>query len=67
MPQLLLNYAVIPETVVSEDLVVALKVIEVNLFPVTFLLTYLITNSIHVWLTEDYRLSGMGHVHSETI
>ncbi len=30
-----------------------------NWFPVTFLLTYLITNSIHAWLTEDYRLSGM--------
>ncbi len=31
-------------------IVVALKVVEVNWFPVTYLLANLITNSIHAWL-----------------
>ncbi len=38
---------------------VALKVVEVNWFPVDHTLANLITNSIHTWLIKDYRSSGM--------
>ncbi len=30
-----------------------------NWFPFTYILDNLITNSIHAWLTKDYKLSGM--------
>ncbi len=40
-------------------IVVAFKVVEVNWFPVIYLYANLITNSIHAWLTKDYRSSGM--------
>ncbi len=30
-----------------------------NWFPITYILDNLITNSIHAWLTKDYRSSGM--------
>ncbi len=40
-------------------LVVVLKVVEENCFHVTYILANLITNSIHAWLTKDYRSSGM--------
>ncbi len=30
-----------------------------NWFPFTYILDNLITNSIHAWLTKDYRSSGM--------
>ncbi len=40
-------------------IVVALKVVEVNWFPVTYILANLITNSIHAWLTKDYRSPDM--------
>ncbi len=53
--QIVLNYAVIPENVISERLVVALKAVEVN----WFILANLITISIHAWLTKYYRSSGM--------
>ncbi len=49
--QSLLNYAVIPENV--------LNVIEVNWFPVTYMIANFITNSINAWLTKNYRSSGM--------
>ncbi len=51
--QILLNYAVIPENVVSEGLVVDLNVVEINWVPVTYILVNLITNSIHAWLTNQ--------------
>ncbi len=58
--QLLLKYAVIPEFFFFFwRLRVALKVVEVNWFPLTYILANLITNSIHAWLTKDYRSSGM--------
>ncbi len=41
------------------SLVEALKAVEVNLFPFTYILANLITNSIHAWLIKDYRSSGM--------
>ncbi len=40
-------------------LVLALKVVEVNWFPVTYLLANLITNSIEIWLTKDCRSLGV--------
>ncbi len=40
-------------------LVIALKAVEMNWFPFTYILDNLITNSIHAWLTKDYRSSGM--------
>ncbi len=40
-------------------LVIALKAVEMNWFPSTYILDNLITNSIHAWLTKDYRSSGM--------
>ncbi len=40
-------------------LIVALKVVEMKWYPVTYILANLITNSIHAWLTKDYRSSGM--------
>ncbi len=33
-----------------------------NWFPFTYILAIVITNSIHAWLTKDYRSSGMTHV-----
>ncbi len=45
---MLLNYAVNPESVV-----IALKAVEMNWFPFTYILDSLITNSIHAWLTKD--------------
>ncbi len=36
-----------------------LKAVEMNWFPFTYILDNLITNSIHGWLTKDYRSSGM--------
>ncbi len=39
--------------------IVALKAVEMNWFPFTYILDILITNSIHAWLTKDYRSSGM--------
>ncbi len=45
--QILLNYAVIPENVVTVGLVVDLNVVEINWVPVTYILVNLITNSIH--------------------
>ncbi len=50
--QILLNYAVISENVIS-------KAVEVNWFPFAYILANLITNSIHAWSTKDYRLAGM--------
>ncbi len=38
---------------------IALKAVEMNWFPFTYILDNLITNSIHAWLTKDYRSSGM--------
>ncbi len=43
-------------------LVIALKAVEMNWFPFTYILDILITNSIHAWLTKDYRSSGMSIV-----
>ncbi len=40
-------------------LVIVLKAVEINWFPFTYILDNLITNSIHAWLTKDYRSSGM--------
>ncbi len=37
----------------------ALKAVEMNWFPFTYKLDNLITNSIHAWLTKDYRSSGV--------
>ncbi len=45
--QILHNYAVIPENVIYERLIVALKVVEVIWFPVTYILVNLITNFMH--------------------
>ncbi len=39
-------------------LVIALKAVEMNWFPSTYILDNLITNSIHPWLTKEYRPSG---------
>ncbi len=36
-------------------LVISLKVVKVNWFPIPYILANLITNSIHAWLTKDYR------------
>ncbi len=54
---MLLNYAVIPETYFFR-LLVALKAVEMNWFPFTYILANLIRNSIHAWLTKGYRSSG---------
>ncbi len=43
-------------------LVAALKALEMNWFPFTYILANLITNSIHAWLTKDYRSSCMYNV-----
>ncbi len=50
--------------------VVALKVVEVNWFPIIYILANLITNSIHAWLTKDSRWSGvrlLGHARIVTV
>ncbi len=36
-----------------------------NWFPFTYILDNLITNSIHAWLTKDYRSSGMPKTNME--
>ncbi len=36
-----------------------------NWFPFTYILDNLITNSIHAWLTKDYRSSGMKYVEAK--
>ncbi len=70
---ILLNYALIPENVFSEDQLQLLKVLEVNWFSVTYILTNLITNSIHVcWPNSidcqvccelhHYNKEGGGHI-----
>ncbi len=43
-------------------LVIDLIAVEMNWFPFTYILDNLITNSIHAWLTKDYRSSGMIYV-----
>ncbi len=50
--QMSLNYVVIPENRFFRRVFVALEAVKVNWFPVTHLLANLITNSIHVWLTN---------------
>ncbi len=40
-------------------LIIALKAVEMNWFPFTYILDNLIRNSIHAWLTKDYRSSVM--------
>ncbi len=57
--QILLNYAINSRKCRFRRLVVALKPVEMNWFPVTYILTNLITNSIHAWLINDYRLAGI--------
>ncbi len=45
--QISLNYALIPEIVVSEMIGLAIKAVDVNWFHVTHVLANLIINSIH--------------------
>ncbi len=40
---------------------IAFKAVEMNWFPFTYILDNLITNSIHAWLTKDYRSLCMIH------
>ncbi len=37
-----------------------------NWFPFTYILNKLIINSIHAWLTKDYRSSGVSQVNTDT-
>ncbi len=44
---------------VDDILVLTLNAVGINWFPFTYILANLITNSIHAWLTRNYRWSGM--------